>query len=784
QVEGVSEVPPEIEVAGNASSFAVFATVRLAVLERWMKEACELYLMSSGSAPPHSAPTSDSEDETSQAAPLPPRLPKIVGVGLRSVFELIRESRVTHPSLCTKALTALLDVVQGHQPEGLKHEPSEVVEPLLELLLDLATSPGPEPNTSNDASDLTAVACSCLLALVTARGDTGKLLSAVAALLMCPRFLANQNIHMPSILVSLQKSVHSVVLENSDIDKQGSDKALASDGQYLYIYTSHGLIKMGSGYGGTIKSHIYALRKDFFNDKNGWLGHAQGKLYFRLGKSGMERGELMEIDRDTLEVKEVGRIDTPGVMFSDGENLGIVTATKDDGFVVRTLNPSISPLTFVSELPLKLARKCVIAFGTAAFDEESTLHNLNTGAEEETSSVVSGKEFSLIRTISGKVLYSGKGASLGLKQGGAGGAKLSSGRWSELIVAKAPKITQIAAGHDGLHAVLVAEDGSVYFTGTARRGEDGDHNKVRRQPKAVKPKKIMKVEGCNIVYAACNNGTTALVTKDGELLMFGKDTTHCDSSTGLVTDLKSVHVTQVALGKAHAVVVTNKGHLYTFGINNKAQCGREFTAQVKEIAVVAMETAVEEEGGEEEDVEWEEGIMCPPGTHKWKQELCMVCTVCRECTGYSISCLSSMRPDRIPGQECGCGEGDSGCAQCGACRICARENVDNSEMAILGPSGASDIAGMMRLDVIFGGRQGARLQDHLQLRLEERKQRQRAKLNSKHAVLKMKGSSTNRALYPQAKSLYTCKTPNLLPVSPNHLCKELFKISLEFILLP
>jgi len=54
-------------------------------------------------------------------------------------------------------------------------------------------------------------------------------------------------------------------------------------------------------------------------------------------------------------------------------------------------------------------------------------------------------------------------------------------------------------------------------------------------------------------------------------------------------------------------------------------------------------------------------------------------------------------------RECGCGEGDSGCAECGCCRICARENVDNSELAILGPSGAGDLAGMMRLDLIFGG---------------------------------------------------------------------------------
>ena len=67
--------------------------------------------------------------------------------------------------------------------------------------------------------------------------------------------------------------------------------------------------------------------------------------------------------------------------------------------------------------------------------------------------------------------------------------------------------------------------------------------------------------------------------------------------------------------------------------------------------VVAMETTGEEEADSEE-LDWEDAqeVMCPPGKHKWKHDLCMVCTVCRECTGYSISCLSSMRPDRNPGQ--------------------------------------------------------------------------------------------------------------------------------------
>lgn len=41
--------------------------------------------------------------------------------------------------------------------------------------------------------------------------------------------------------------------------------------------------------------------------------------------------------------------------------------------------------------------------------------------------------------------------------------------------------------------------------------------------------------------------------------------------------------------------------------------------------------------------------ICPPGMHHWHDDMCMICTVCRECTGYSISCMS-MSSDRNPGQ--------------------------------------------------------------------------------------------------------------------------------------
>lgn len=54
-------------------------------------------------------------------------------------------------------------------------------------------------------------------------------------------------------------------------------------------------------------------------------------------------------------------------------------------------------------MPLKLARKCVDVFGYAVFDEEQTTHTLNPGCDDEIVTVTAGKEFALLKTVSGKV---------------------------------------------------------------------------------------------------------------------------------------------------------------------------------------------------------------------------------------------------------------------------------------------------------------------------------------------------------------------------------------------
>ncbi|XP_060534839.1 E3 ubiquitin-protein ligase MYCBP2 isoform X2 [Cylas formicarius] len=797
--EGEFQTAPEIELPLNSSGFALFASIRLAVLDRWMKSASQEYLQSSCSIPvgDHSDFESDTEDNTQSSTYVPTKVSKVVGLGIRSVFELIKESRVTHPVLCTRALLALLDVLQGQSPEGLKSEPPDVTDSLFELLLDLATLHGPESSVPNDGTHLTAVACACLLALVVVRGDTGKYLSATAALLMCPRALSIQNIQMPAVLSSLQRSVHGILLgkmlrpdwlthgvpKTSQIDsfqvKMPNDlinthlgvKALAFDSQYLYLFSSRGLLKIGSGYGSTIKGHVSFWKPDFYPNDNGSLVYCLGNLYLKL--CGRRGGEFLIVERNSLLIsgsvplqsRDVGS----SVIFSDGENLGTISTAKDDGFVVRLLNQNTVPASQLSELPLKLARKCVDVLGYAPFEDECGSYTINLNTEEEVSTICIGKEFGLLRSVTGKVMYTGKPSALGIKQAG-----VRSGKWSELVLTKSPKIIHVAIGHDGLHAILVAEDGSVFFTGTARRGEDGDQSKVRRQPKAVKPKKMMKVDGQHIVTGACNNGTTALVTRDGELLIFGKDTTHCDAATGVVTSLKGEFVTQVALGKAHAIALTSKGHIYSFGINNKFQCGREFAKQQKEgivTHVIAMETCQGQEEHEyydeveemhkesgnvctnsEGNLEDAQQNICAPGMHNWHDDLCMICTVCRECTGYSISCLSSMSAERNPGQECGCGEGDSGCAVCGCCRICAHEVVDNSELA--------DLAGVMRIEQIFRDnkvmlppRQRTKLQEQIQSRLDDRKNKSvKSIASSSKQPTKLKSSRSSVIATPTHKS--------------------------------
>uniref|UniRef100_A0A4W5M9H3 RCR-type E3 ubiquitin transferase n=1 Tax=Hucho hucho TaxID=62062 RepID=A0A4W5M9H3_9TELE len=531
---------------------------------------------------------------------------------------------------------------------------------------------------------------------------------------------------------------------------------LQTDGSFLYLLCKDGLYKVGSGYSGTVRGHVYNSTSCIRNrmEKRSWLGFAQGCLLYR-DMSNNHSTSAIKINPETLEHE--GTITMPGlqadgqsVVFTDGEYINQIAACKDDGFVVRIYATSTDP-ALQQELQLKLARKCLHACGISLFDLEKDLHIISTGFDEEAALLGAGREFALMKTASGEIYYTGKYQSLGIKQGGP-----SAGKWVELPVTKSPKIIQFSVGHDGSHALLVAEDGSVFFTGSASKGEDGESTKSRRQPKPFKPKKMMKLETKTAVNTACNNGSSGIVTKDGELYMFGKDAIYSDS-TCQVSDLKGHIVTQVAMGKAHTCVLTKIGEVWTFGVNNKGQCGRETGAMNqarKAFGIESMATAMEEDLEDDLEEKEEKSMMCQSSMHTWKLDQCMVCTVCGDCTGYGASCVSSGRPDRVPGGVCGCGSGESGCSACGCCKACARE-LDGQEARQRGIF--DTVKEMIPLDLLLG----VNIEEHIQIRQEEKRQR----INRRHRLEEGQDGSSERGekdaskitTYPPGAVLFDCE---------------------------
>lgn len=246
---------------------------------------------------------SDESEETTQRE-LVQKVPQIVGAGLRSMFQLIAESKQAHPEICTKALHALLDVIQGQTPESFRTEPNDLIDHMYDLLFDLATYNA----GGTESYSWSSVACAALIGLCVSRGDTGKTLRAIAAMLMSPQSTFSQLIRLPVVLTTLQRSVIAVALNrpskpdilhngiplNSEVGSFTPEHpilqrtttnlppAVATDGKYLFLLMGRALFKIGSGFGGTLKGHVYAANENFGKDVSGWLGYANVSIILIL----------------------------------------------------------------------------------------------------------------------------------------------------------------------------------------------------------------------------------------------------------------------------------------------------------------------------------------------------------------------------------------------------------------------------------------------------------------------------------------------------------------------
>lgn len=350
--------------------------------------------------------------------------------------------------------------------------------------------------------------------------------------------MLTQSIKLPEILIKLQKSVECAALgrlekptffdqgipQNSFIDEfqvknipfeSTSSSSLASDGKFLYILLGKSLFKVGSGYNGTTKGLIYKMSKEFTKDKRGWIGFCRDKLYYKK-MSKRNNDNFVVIDREALIFQSPLQISTKAfkkdainyTLYSDGESINTISAVKDDNFVIKEI---ISSNDFSFDLTLNLAKRSFRTYGYTSFEEEilnnSQLQKIQSSFncfvptlpdDAEVSGIVAGKEFGLVMTSNNKVYYYGKGASLGLKSL----IKSPSLKLSELTISKVSKIVQASLGHDGLHTLLLSDDGSVFFAGAVRRGEDGEISK-RRLLKPTKPKRISRLDNHFIIHVSC-----------------------------------------------------------------------------------------------------------------------------------------------------------------------------------------------------------------------------------------------------------------------------------------
>lgn len=76
-------------------------------------------------------------------------------------------------------------------------------------------------------------------------------------------------------------------------------------------------------------------------------------------------------------------------------------------------------------------------------------------------------------------------------------------------------------------------------------------------------------------------------------------------------------------------------------------CGVQEELEILE--EITVDTRKDNFGISDDNLEENQHNICQPGLHTWHDDMCMICTVCRECTGYSFSCMS-MSAERNPGQ--------------------------------------------------------------------------------------------------------------------------------------
>lgn len=134
--------------------------------------------------------------------------------------------------------------------------------------------------------------------------------------------------------------------DKGDVDELGvvaDHAALASDGQFLYVHSSAGLRKLGTGYGSSVRGRCYGWVPKYRPDQRSWLAYVGDRLYFRSSDVACT---AIVLDPETL--SEVGQLNVSEVgPTTDVAPSPMLTCGKFLYFVSQHEEPSGQVLYFV-----------------------------------------------------------------------------------------------------------------------------------------------------------------------------------------------------------------------------------------------------------------------------------------------------------------------------------------------------------------------------------------------------------------------------------------------------
>lgn len=256
--------------------------------------------------PPTSGIFSDDEDKE-----LEKTVPVVVRLGVLTLFPLIESlsaiKDVNYSKLCKQVLDILQQVMATLPPLALHNEPDDCLNAFQDFIYSLIKN-----NDFLIDSDEKSQAVLALVGVAISRGNAKDLLLVVDVLFNIYKKMGKSSFHLKigsylKQLVDYRKdqdlcalfergflgswNLNLTTIEPSSGPTTKLDM-VTSDGNYLYIHTyQKGIRKIGTGYGGTIKGHLYGSSNYRPNDKQTSFACIQKKLYYLLPQTS---GEIIE----------------------------------------------------------------------------------------------------------------------------------------------------------------------------------------------------------------------------------------------------------------------------------------------------------------------------------------------------------------------------------------------------------------------------------------------------------------------------------------------------------